>query len=136
MSDSEIRKAFNDMVRGYATSKGMAVSLENGDFTPPVDTPYLKTTLFPAKADTKTLAGDHKGYAGVYQVTIVVPAGQGTGNITTIAKELQTLFPIYKRVAYGSNIAVVMTPVTTMTGIPQDGSFHTPTFFNYRSDTN
>jgi len=136
MSDSKIRKAFNDIVRGYATSRGMPVELENGIFTPPATGSYLKTQLFPAKTGSNTLAGDHKSYIGVYQVTIVVPAGEGTGHVTAIIDELQTLFPLYQRVAYGSNIAVVMTPVSPMTGIPQGSYFYTPTFFNYRSDTN
>lgn len=136
MSDSKIRKAFNDIVRGYATSKGYPVALENGVFTPPATGPYLKTQLFPAKTGSSTLAGDHKSYIGVYQVTIAVPAGEGTGNVTTIIDELQALFPLYQRVAYGSNIAVVMSPVSPMTAITQDGYFYTPTFFNYRSDTN
>lgn len=135
MSDTKIRKAFNDIVRAYGTSKGWLVVLENGVATPVAGQTYLKTTLGPSTPRATTLAGDGKTYRGVFQIQIVVPAGEGTGRITTILDELQELFPLYGRVSYGDNEAVIMTPLQTFTGITEGGTFTTPVSFNYRSDT-
>ena len=136
MSDSKIRKAFNDIVRGYGTSKGWQVVIENGVSTPTLNQPYLKTTLGPATPRASTLAGDGKTYLGVYQILIVVPAGEGTGRVTTIIDELQELFPLFGRVSYGTNQAVIMTPVQTFMGVTEGGAYSTPISFNYRSDIN
>ena len=136
MSDSKIRKAFNDIVRGYGTSKGWTVVLENGVATPVANQPYLKTYLFPAQPRTQTLAGDHKCYLGVFQVTIAVPVGEGTGRVTTIIDELQALFPVNGRVTYDTQTVVVMSPIETLVGEAVSGSFLTPISFNYRSDIN
>lgn len=136
MSDSKIRKAFNDIVRGYGTSKGWLVVLENGVATPTLNQPYLKTSLGPATPRASTLAGDGKTYLGVFQILIVVPAGEGTGRITTVIDELQELFPLYGRVSYGTNAVVIMTPVQTFMGVTEGGAYSTPISFNYRSDIN
>lgn len=136
MSDSKIRKAFNDIVRGYGTSKGWVVVIENSVATPVPNQPYLKTTLGPSTPRASTLAGDGKTYRGVFQVMVVVPAGEGTGRVTTIIDELQELFPLYGRVSYGTNEAVIMTPIQTLMGITDGGNYSTPISFTYRSDTN
>lgn len=136
MSDSKIRKAFNDIVRAYGASKGWLVVLENSVATPLPSQPYLKTTLGPSTPRASTLAGDGKTYRGVFQIQIVVPAGEGTGRITTIIDELQELFPLYGRVSYGDKQAVIMTPIQTFMGITDGGTYMTPVSFNYRSDTN
>lgn len=136
MSDSKIRKAFNDIVRGYGTTKGWQVVLENSVATLAPNQPYLKTYLFPAPARTNTLAGDHKCYLGVFQVTIAVPVGEGTGRVTSIIDELQALFPVDGRVSYGTNTVVIMSPIETLMGESEGSSFLTPISFNYRSDTN
>lgn len=135
MSDSKIRKAFNDIIRTYGTSKGLVVVLENSVATPVAGKTYLKTTLGPSTPRASTLAGDGKTFRGVFQIQIVVPAGEGTGRITTIIDELQELFPLFGRVSYGDNEAVIMTPIQTFMGITEGGTFTTPVSFNYRSDT-
>lgn len=136
MSDSKIRKAFNDIVRGYGVMKGWQVELENGVATPTLNQPYLKTYLGPTQPRSSTLAGDHKCYLGIFQVVIVVPAGEGTGRVTTIIDELQELFPVYGRVSYGLNNVVIMTPIETLKGVADGGAYSTPISFNYRSDIN
>ncbi|MDX9668766.1 phage tail terminator-like protein [Pseudomonas sp. P8_250] len=136
MSDSKIRKVFNDIVRGYGATKGWQVVLENGVATTTPNQPYLKTYLGPTQPRSSTLAGDHKAYLGVFQVVIVVPAGEGTGRVTTIIDELQALFPVYGRVSYGTNNVVIMTPIETLKGVTEGGTFSTPISFNYRSDIN
>ena len=137
MSDSKIRKAFNDIVRGYGESKGLQVVIENSVFTPTLNQPYLETTLGPATPRASTLAGDGKTYLGMFQILIVVPAGEGTGRVTTIIDELQELFPLFGRVSYDTNKKVViMTPVQTFMGDTEGGAYSTPISFNYRSDIN
>lgn len=140
MSHGLIRKAFNDIVRAYGVSKGYQVILENSAKTPTLDRPYLKTYLMPAGTTTQTLGGDHKKYYGVYQITIVVPAGEGQGRVTTITDELQDLFPIFGRVAYDSanptHKVVINSPINTLRGDAEAGAYYTPVSFQYRSDIN
>lgn len=136
MSDSKIRKAFNDIVRGYGASKGWQVQLENGVVTPVPNQPYLKTNLGAINPRSSTLGGDHKVYQGVFQVRIVVPAGEGTGRVTAIIDDLQALFPVYGRISYDSQQVVIMTPLAILPGTSEGGTFSTPVSFTYRSDTN
>ena len=139
MSHSAIRKAFNDIVRAYGVSKGWQVIIENTSANPTLNTPYLKTFLLPSNASSNTLSGDHKRYTGVYQITLVVPVGEGPGRTTVVSKELQALFPIFGRVAFDTaadSEVVIMTPIDEMNGTPKDGAFYTPFSFNYRSDIN
>ncbi|MNN65152.1 hypothetical protein D3C81_1806330 [compost metagenome] len=82
------------------------------------------------------MSGDHKTYLGVFQILIVVPVGEGTGRVTTVIDELQALFPVYGRVSYDTHKVVIMTPIETLMGITDGGTYTTPVSFNYRSDIN
>ncbi len=140
MSHSAIRKSFNDIVRNYGASKGWKVVIENTVDTPDLNTPYLKTSLLPASAVTRTLGGDHKRYIGVYQVMLVVPLGEGPGRATVVSQELQALFPVFGRIDYDlvgmTQQVMISSPIDTLNGTPKDGAFYTPFSFNYRSDIN
>lgn len=140
MSHSKIRKAFNDVVREYGTTKGYQVDIENIVATPPTNQPYLKTFILPSSATTNTLGGDNKRYTGVYQISIVIPANLGTGLITQITDELQALFPVYGRVNFDSSdpysVVTINSPLQIYSGTAQDGVFFTPASFTYRADIN
>lgn len=141
MSTGLIRKAFNDIVRAYGVSKGYPVILENITASPVIaDGPYLKTFILPAPTTARTLGGDHKRFIGVYQITIVIPADQGTGLVTQISKELQALFPVFGSVSYDptipGNVVTITSPLSEPSGTVEDGAYYTPTSFTYRSDIN
>ncbi|MNK91492.1 hypothetical protein D3C87_1115900 [compost metagenome] len=97
---------------------------------------YLRAFTLPTDTASNTLAGDHKLFTGVFQVSIVTPSGKFRGAAGAIADQIAALFPLYERITKGTLTVVTMTPVDPGPGIPDDTTYTVPVSFLYRADTN
>lgn len=114
----------------------LKVVVENETYTPANDSTYLKAFTLPADTASNTLAGDHKLYTGVFQVSIVTPSGKYRGPAGAIADQIAALFPLYERNTKGALTVVTMSPVDPGPGIADDTTYTVPVSFLYRADTN
>lgn len=114
----------------------LKIVFENTAYTPAEGETYLRAFNIPGDTASNTLGGDHRLYTGVFQVSIIAPAGTGKTKTNPIAAELTSLFPLYARDTKGTVTVVTMSPVDPGPGITGDSTYTAPVSFSYRSDTN
>ncbi|MBD9443101.1 phage tail terminator-like protein [Pseudomonas sp. PDM04] len=114
----------------------LKVVVENEAYAPKDGETYLKAYTLPADTASNTLAGDHKLYTGVFQVSIVTPSGKYRGAAGALADQIAVLFPLYERNTKGALTVVTMSPVDPGPGISVDATYTVPVSFLYRADTN
>ncbi|SDY31042.1 phage tail terminator-like protein [Pseudomonas sp. NFIX28] len=112
------------------------VVVENEAYEPGSGATYLRAFTLPGDTASNTLAGDHKLYTGVFQVSIVTPSGKYRGAAGAIADQITELFPLYERNTRGALTVVTMSPVDQGPGISDDTTYTVPVSFMYRADTN
>jgi len=133
MSHALIKCAFEAALEIYSSGKGIPVAYPGIAFDPPAGM-YLACHALPALTDSLALGGDHRLYSGVFQINIVFPAGDGTGDGDEVAQELANHFPLNAR--FGAVGVQVMTPMSIVAPIITDGLISIPASFSYRLDTN
>jgi hypothetical protein len=114
----------------------LKIVFENMAYTPAADETYLRAFTIPGDTASNTLGGDHRLFTGVFQVSVIAPAGTGKAKTNPIADELTSLFPLYARDTKGVVTVVTMSPVDTGPGITGDSTYTVPVSFSYRADTN
>ncbi|PWE39614.1 hypothetical protein C9I50_18265 [Pseudomonas prosekii] len=118
-----------------ARSEKLKIVFENTAYTPAAGETYLRAFTIPGDTASNTLGGDHRLFTGVFQVSIIAPAGTGKTKTNPIAAELTGLFPIYVRDTKNGFVVTPMTPVEQGPGITGDSTYTVPLSFSYRSDT-
>ncbi|KRP44061.1 phage tail terminator-like protein [Pseudomonas poae] len=119
-----------------ARSDKFKIVFENTAYAPAEGETYLRAFTIPGDTASNTLGGDHRLFTGVFQVSIIAPAGTGKIKTNPITTELVDLFPLYARDAKGAVTVVTMSPVDPGPGITGDSTYTVPVSFLYRADTN
>ena len=114
----------------------LKIVFENTAYTPGEGETYLRAFTIPGDTASNTLGGDHRLFTGVFQVSIIAPAGTGKTKTNPITTELVDLFPLYARDTKGAVTVVTMSPVDPGPGITGDSTYTVPVSFLYRADTN
>lgn len=117
-----------------ARAEPIKVVFENVQDDPADGETYLRAFMLPGDTASSTLAGDHRAFIGVYQVSIVAPANTGKTKTNPLVAELTALFPLYARDTKAGVTVVTMSPVDPGPGIPDPPTFTVPVSFEYRSD--
>ncbi|AZE90217.1 phage tail terminator-like protein [Pseudomonas orientalis] len=118
-----------------ARSERLKIVFENTAYTPAEGETYLRAFTIPGDTASNTLGGDHRLFTGVFQVSIIAPAGAGKTMTNPIAAELTGLFLLYARDTKGQLTVVTMSPVDPGPGITSDSTYTVPVSFSYRADT-
>lgn len=118
-----------------ARSEKLKIVFENTAYTPAAGETYLRAFTIPGYTASNTLGGDHRLFTGVFQVSIIAPAGTGKTKTNPIAAELTDLFPLYVRDTKNGFVVTPITPVDQGPGITGDSTYTVPLSFSYRSDT-
>lgn len=134
MSNKMIRSLYESRLAAYAASKSLTVAWENVSTNQP-NGDYLRSNLLPAPTGSDDLAGDHRVYEGVYQVSVFVPMGGGPVRAANLAEELIALFPLNLRLTLGGFTVQIITPCSEGPPIQTGTHFMIPVSFNYRADT-
>lgn len=137
MSHKIIRSMLEARLKAWAAARTpvLRIAYQNVPFTPNNGETYLRAFLMPAGTDSNDLAGAHRLYTGVFQVTIVTPTGNGPSGTETIADELAALYPLNDRLVRDGITALIMTPVEPGPELTEDTAFALPVSFQYRADT-
>jgi hypothetical protein len=118
-----------------ARAESIKVVFENVQYDPADGETYLRAFALPGDTASSTLAGDHRAFIGVYQVSIVAPANTGKIKTNPLVAELIALFPLYARDTKTGVTVVTMSPVEQGPGITDAATYMVPVSFQYRADT-
>ncbi|MDN8612797.1 phage tail terminator-like protein [Variovorax ginsengisoli] len=135
MSDKLIRSLFEGRLGTWAAARvpALPVAWENVSFTPPAGA-YLRAFLLRGATTSRDLAGDNRNRVGVFQISIVCPAGNGAGAAESIAAELDALFPMNLRLTSGTFAVQQLSPLRLWSPDSSD-RYLLPVDFQYRADT-
>lgn len=110
------------------------MAYENAPFTPPAGV-YLRAYLLPAKTTADDLAGAHRAFRGVFQVSIHAPINQGPGVAAGIADEIAAQFPVNLRLTQSGVTVQVVSPASIAPALQEGDRYIVPVSFQYRADT-
>lgn len=135
MSNKLCRQAIEARLSAWAAARSPAlpVAWENVAFDPVAI--YLRGFLLPAQTASADLAGKHREFHGIYQVSVVCPINQGPGIAEGIAAEIAALFPLNLRLAVTGLTVQINAPASAAQGGTDGNYYIVPVSFGYRADT-
>lgn len=102
MTQPLIRQALETALQTFAAANSLPVAWENVELNPKPSTAYLRVFLLPAQTTSDDLERKHRGYRGIFQVSVCVPNGNGPGPGEVIAAGLEAAFPPSTPLAAGA----------------------------------
>lgn len=134
MSNKRIRSLLEQRLKAWADARPIPVAWDNVKLTPPTG-PYIRATLLPADTTSIDLEGAHRGYMGLFQLSVHVPLGNGPNTAETLAEELSELFPMALRLESGAFWVQITSPCSQYPGLTGETHYMVPVRFRYRADT-
>ena len=137
MSHKIIRSLLEARLAAWAKLKSpvLRIAYQNVAFEPVEGETYLRAFSIPARTGSDDLAGEHRIYTGLFQITIVTPVGIGSGAGEVLAENLAVLFALNERLSRDNFTVLVMTPVEPGPVQQEDIGYALPVSFQYRADT-
>jgi len=133
MSQARIRAAFESRLATWAASKALPVVWQNvgaGNMTGD----HLRAYLLPAQTLSMDIAGEHRGYRGVFQVSIFTRPNIGANRAESLARELDELFPVALRMLSAGLTVQVMTPMASRPSIVETDWYSVPVDCRYGAE--
>lgn len=132
MSHARVRQAIEIKLAAWAAARPIRVaSFEQGFEAHPGET-YLRAFQLPAGTSCRYLGGEAYEYSGVYQVSIICPAGQALVTAETLVEELSTLFRVDSSLSRDGFEGLVTEPVEQGPTITESATYAVPTSFTYQ----
>jgi len=133
MSQARVRNAFESRLAAWAASKALPVVWQNvgaGNMTGD----HLRAYLLPAQTLSMDIAGEHRGYRGVFQVSIFTRPNIGANRAESLARELDELFPVALRMLSAGLTVQVMTPMASHPSIVETDWYSVPVDCRYGAE--
>lgn len=110
----------------------LPVAWPNRQFTPPPSSTYLRVDHLSAPPVSNDLAGKHRRWGGVMQVSVCSPGGTGRALAVGLAAELEPIFPVVPSRSTENGIEItILQPVGTGPSISQTDRFFVPLTVRY-----
>lgn len=137
MSQALIRAAFEQALNTWAAAQTPAVPVawENVVYTPTAGARYARAFLLPARTTSDDLAGAHRHYEGVFQVSLVMPLGTGPAAAEALIASLDSAFPLTAPITSGSVKVFLLSPMSAAPALNEPDRFVVPVSCTYRADT-
>lgn len=132
MSDDVIRRLLESRLNG--ASAGFATAWENVPFSPVQGTPYQAPVLLPAQTQDPTMGDGYSRPLGIFQVTLVFPAGAGAQAAQARAKAVLAHFPKGLSLTEGAVTVRVMRTPWASGGASVDGWYRLPVSIPYEAE--
>lgn len=133
MSQAIIRAAFESRLAAWAASKSIPVAYQNVAFTPPSGT-YARVFIIPGETASDDLAQTHRRYRGIFQVSLLMPLGSGSGQAEALVAELEALFSPTTPLTQSGLTIYLTAPMSAAIAIPEDTHYAVPVSTAYRVD--
>lgn len=132
MSHARARQAIEIKLMAWATARPIRVANFEQEFEAQAGETYLRAYLLPAGTTCRYLGGDAYEYAGVYQVSIVCPAGEPLVTAEALVDELSGLFRVDSALSRNGFDGFVTEPVDQGPSITDSATYMVPASFTYR----
>ncbi|WP_060507173.1 phage tail terminator-like protein [Pseudomonas sp. NBRC 111124] len=132
MSQAKARQAIEIKLMAWATARPIRVANFEQGFEAGADETYLQAFQLPAATTCRYLGGEAYEYTGVYQVSIVCPAGQPLVIAETLVDELSRLFRVDSALSRNGFEGLVTEPVDQGPTIHESATYTVPASFTYR----
>lgn len=136
MTQARIRSAFESALNAWAEAQTPAIPVawQNVKFTQPA-TRYLRAFVLPAETATYGIDGLSREYLGVFQVSIVLPSGQGAADGEAISEELDALFSPSTALTSGGLSVYITRPMSPSSPQQETDRFVVPCSLAYQANT-
>ena len=132
MSHARARQAIEVKLMGWASARPIRVANFEQEFAAEHGETYLQAYQLPGSTTCNYLGGDAYEYTGVYQVSIVCPAGQALATAETLIDELSALFRVDKVLSRNGFEGLITEPVEQGPIITESATYTLPASFTYR----
>ncbi|MDM9594747.1 phage tail terminator-like protein [Pseudomonas guariconensis] len=131
MSQARARQAIEIKLMAWASARPIRVANFEQGFEAGPDETYLQAFQLPASTTCRYLGGEAYEYTGVYQVSIVCPAGQPLATAETLVEELSSLFRVDSALSSNGFEGMIVEPVEQGPTITEPSVYTIPTSFTY-----
>lgn len=132
MSQARARQAIEIKLMAWASTRPIRVAnFEQGFEAHPGET-YLQAFQLPAGTTCRYLGGEAYEYAGIYQVSIICPAGQALATAEELVEELTSLFRADSPLSGNGFEGLITEPVEQGPTITESATYTVPTSFTYQ----
>jgi len=132
MSHARARQAIEIKLMAWATARPIRVANFEEGFEAGSGETYLRAYLLPASTTCRYLGSDAYEYTGVYQVSIVCPAGQALATAEVLVDELSSVFRADSPLSRNGFDGLVTEPVEQGPTITESATYTVPASFTYR----
>lgn len=132
MSHARARQAIEIKLMAWASARPIRVANFEQGFEAGADETYLQAFQLPAGTTCRYLGGEAYEYTGVYQVSIVCPAGQPLATAETLVDELSSLFRVDSALSRNGFEGLVTDPIDQGPTITELATYTVPASFTYR----
>ncbi|AVD85961.1 phage tail terminator-like protein [Pseudomonas sp. SWI44] len=132
MSHARARQAIEIKLMAWAAARPIRVANFEQGFEARPDETYLQAFQLPAGTTCRYLGSDAYEYTGVYQVSIVCPAGQPLATAESLVGELSSLFRVDTEISRNGFEGLVTEPVDQGPAITESATYMVPASFTYR----
>ncbi|MFG0461560.1 phage tail terminator-like protein [Pseudomonas sp. yb_1] len=132
MSHARARQAIEIKLMAWAAARPIRVANFEQGFEAGPDEIYLQAFQLPAGTTCRYLGSDAYEYTGVYQVSIVCPAGQPLATAEALVDELSNLFRTDSELSRNGFEGLVTEPVDQGPTITESATYTVPASISYR----
>ena len=132
MSQALARQAIEIKLMEWAAARPIRVANFEEGFEAEQGETYLRAFLLPGGTTCRYLAGEAYEYTGVYQITIVCPAGQPLATAEDLVADITSLFRVDSEISRGGFDGLVVEPVEQGPTITESATYAVPSSFTYR----
>lgn len=132
MSHARARQAIEIKLAAWAAARPIRVAHMEEGFDPDPSETYLRAFLLPASTITRHLAAEVYEYRGIYQVSIVCPAGQALATAEALVDELSTLFRVDTELSRNGFEGLIVEPLEQGPTITESATYTVPASFTYQ----
>jgi len=132
MSHARARQAIEIKLMAWAAARPIRVANFEEGFEAESGETYLRAYLLPASTTCNYLGGEAYEYTGVYQVSIVCPAGQALAGAEALVDELSSVFRVDSPLSRKGFEGLITGPVEQGPTITESATYTVPASFTYR----
>ncbi|MNM67846.1 hypothetical protein D3C81_793890 [compost metagenome] len=132
MSHARARQSIEIKLAAWSAARPIRVAYQSQEFTPASNETYLRASLLPASTTTRYLAAEAYEYRGIYQISIVCPAGQALATAEALVDELSTLFRVDTELSRNGFEGLIVEPLEQGPTITEPATYTVPASFTYQ----
>lgn len=118
-----------------AAANALPIAYENVRFVPGETQAYLEAHLLPATVDNPTLGDGSYRQPGIFQVTVVAKAGNGSAPARGIAGDIAAQFPRGRTVHHADGVRLLIDETPTVRpGAPDGDWYRVPVDIGFTAD--